>query len=245
MDRIEVLDHGYVRLVDWMGSDLSVANAARVSFDKEAEWEQPPTEGDASGRLKQADQRLLRFLATHEHTSPFRHATLQFEVYAPMMVKNQWIKHWVSSAHLEEHSGWNESSRRYVTEEPIFYVPEWRSAPDNRKQGSGEALGDPQLAGDATAGTLMRQTIEAGVHNYARAMAAGLCAEQARCFLPAYALYVRWRWTVSLQAVIHFVELCDAAEAQWEIRQYAKAVRQLAEPHFPESFRAFGTEEQP
>ena len=240
IDKIDVLDHGYVRLVDSMGSDLLVVNAARVSFDRETDWEEPPFEGETAGTLTDADARIMRFLARHQHTSPFRHATLQFEIYAPMMVKNQWIKHWVSSAHLEEHSGWNESSRRYVTEEPCFYVPRWRSAPENRKQGSGEAMGGPAFEGE-DADALMHRTIDEGVRSYQRAMAAGVCAEQARCFLPAYAMYVRWRWTVSLQAVVHFVGLREAPDAQWEIRQYAKAVRKLAQPRFPASFEALGS----
>src|SRR5690625_5071724 len=112
-----------------MGSDLTVANAARVSYDKE------------STELNEKDRRLIRFLAREDHTSPFRHAIAQFEVYAPLMVARQWWKYVVGSDHTMD--AWNESSRRYVTEERVFYVPaadEWRSAPEMSKQGSGESF---------------------------------------------------------------------------------------------------------
>ena len=125
-----VLDKGYVRLVNHLGSDLTVVNAARVSYQKE------------SFELNQNDEKLISFLAKNDHTSPFRHAMLQFEVYAPLMVARQWWKYIIGSSHMEgigdTMNGWNESSRRYVTEEPVFYVPsenEWRSMPDNKKQG--------------------------------------------------------------------------------------------------------------
>src|SRR5690606_21252109 len=108
--RIGVLDKGYVRLVDVMGSDLSVANAARVSFARES------TEFD------DRDERLIRFLAREGHTSPFRHAMVTFEVKAPLMVARQWWKYVVGSDHTMD--GWNEVSRRYVDTEPEFYMPE-------------------------------------------------------------------------------------------------------------------------
>ncbi|WP_306472719.1 FAD-dependent thymidylate synthase [Bacillus toyonensis] len=126
---INVLDKGYVRLVDTMGCDLSVVNSARVSYDKE------------STELTDKDIRLIKFLAREGHTSPFRHATVQFEIYAPLMVARQHWKYIVGSDHTMD--AWNESSRRYVTEEPTFYIPkenEWRKAPENSKQGSGNLI---------------------------------------------------------------------------------------------------------
>src|SRR5690625_4627941 len=129
--RTTVLDKGYVRLVDVMGSDLTVVNAARVSFDRE------------SKELNDKDINLIKFLAREGHTSPFRHASLQFEVYAPLMVARQWFKHIVGSDHTMD--AWNESSRRYITENEEFYIPdpyEWRSYPRDVKQGSGAPIGD-------------------------------------------------------------------------------------------------------
>src|SRR5690625_6744641 len=114
-----------------MGDDRTVANAARVSFDKR-------TEG-----LDEKDERLIAFLAREGHDSPFRHASLQFEVYAPLMIARQWWKYVVGSDHVMD--AWNESSRRYSTENEEFYVPapsEWRSYPANVKQGCGDAVED-------------------------------------------------------------------------------------------------------
>lgn len=241
MDLVHVLDHGYVRLVDVLGDDLLVVNAARVSFDKESSWQEAGG-GDAGAErsLRARDQRLLDFLVREGHTSPFRHPTLSFEVYAPLMVMRQWGKYRIGSVWAFQDSDdpretWNESSRRYVTEEPVCYCPEeWREAPANKKQGSGAVLPASPVLHD-----LLRRTIEEGQARYAEAMAAGVCAEQARLFLPAYALYLRARWTVSLQGVIHFLRERQEDGAQYEIRAYALAVRQLAAPHFPASFAAW------
>lgn len=223
-DRRPVLDHGYVRLVDHMGSDLTVVNAAKVSFDKEAAVFGP------------REERLLSFLGREGHFSPFRHAMLSFEVYAPLMVARQWWKYVVGSDHTME--GWNESSRRYVTEEPTFYAIEptaWRAAPESRKQGSGEPL--PAEVGQRLSAELAAHYTRS-LEGYEAALAAGVAVEQARVFLPAYALYVRWRWTASLQAVGHFLAQRLADDAQREIAAYAAAVRELTAPHFPQALAA-------
>jgi thymidylate synthase (FAD) len=220
-EMINVLDKGYVRLVNVMGSDLSVANSARVSYDKE------------STELSEKDARLIRFLAREGHTSPFRHATLQFEMYAPLMVARQHWKYVVGSDHTMD--AWNESSRRYITEEPTFYIPqanEWRAAPENSKQGSGEIV-DALLG--KTAFDLLTKYIEEGEKLYQDAIDIGICAEQARLFLPAYGMYVRYYWTASLQSVAHFLQQRLAHDSQVEIQEFAKAVKELAEPHFPVS----------
>lgn len=218
-DIIHVLDKGYVRLVDAMGSDLTVANSARVSYDK------------ASTTLTDGDKRLIRFLAREGHTSPFRHATMQFEVYAPLMVARQWWKYCVGSDHTMD--AWNESSRRYITEDPAFYVPseiEWRSAPANSKQGSGENL--PAKYGAMATQDLLNY-IAFGERLYERAINSGVAPEQARLFLPAYGMYVRWYWTASLQSVAHFLAQRLEHDAQKEIQDYAVVVKQLAETRFP------------
>jgi len=217
----KVLDKGYVRLVDVMGSDLTVVNSARVSYNK------------AKEELDEKDIRLIKFLAREGHTSPFRHATLQFEVYAPLMVARQWWKYVVGSDHVMD--AWNESSRRYITEEPTFYIPkanEWRSAPVNSKQGSGEPVGEE--IGEHYTLNLIR-LIEASEKLYEEALKDGICAEQARLFLPAYGMYVRWYWTASLQSVAHFLNQRLAHDAQKEIQEYAKAVYELAIEKFPVS----------
>ena len=227
--RIDVGDRGYVLLKDWMSTDLSPVNDAKVSFDKEA------------SELGPKEKRLIYYLAEHEHTSPFRHSVLKFEVYATLMVARQWWKHIIGSEHGEPFdrlTAWNESSRRYITEEPVFLVPspgEWRSAPENRKQGSGDNL--PEEIGRKYTEKLQAH-VEASIALYEEAMAAGVCAEQARLFLPAYGMYVRWVWTASLQAVAHFLRLRLDEHAQKEIRDYAEAIKQLTAEKFPISLQA-------
>ena len=223
MNKIDVLNQGYVRLVDTMGSDLTVVNAARVSYDKE------------SFELSERDKKLIKFLAREGHTSPFRHAMVQFEVYAPLMVARQWWKYCIGSSHQDNMLAWNESSRRYITEEPAFYIPnddEWRAAPENSKQGSGDTL-HTSLGVKLTQDLL--DYVDKGVMMYDRALQNGVCAEQARLFLPAYGLMVRWYWTSSLAGVAHFLNQRLAHDAQAEITEYASAVYALVKPAFPES----------
>ncbi len=227
MSFIQVLDKGYVRLVNHMGSDLTIVNAARVSYAKE------------SNELDSKDIRLIQFLAREGHTSPFRHVMLQFEVYAPLMVARQWWKYVVGSAHMEgtgdSLEGWNESSRRYITEEPTFYIPkeeEWRGKPANSKQGSGEAV-HKELGMKLTQQLI--DYIELGIQKYEAALNDGVCAEQARLFLPSYGMYVRWYWTASLQSVCHFLNQRLEHDAQKEIQDYAKAILELSKPLFPYS----------
>ncbi|AXH49158.1 thymidylate synthase [Streptomyces phage Blueeyedbeauty] len=220
-DKIDVLDKGYVRHIKHMGDDLDPVNSAKVSFAKE------------SAEFGEREARLLAFLQREEHSSVFRHSALTFEVYAPLFVARQWWKYAVASTHLEDQNGWNESSRRYVTEVPEFYVPladEWRSAPENRKQGSGVPV-DTETGDNFT--WLLEAYLAKGENLYNDAMNAGICAEQARLFLPAYGLYVRWRWTVSLGAVTHFLHQRLEHDAQKEIQDYAKAVWELTHEHFP------------
>jgi thymidylate synthase (FAD) len=220
-NKIKCLDKGYVILHDVMGSDLTVVNAARCSYDKKSE------------ELTEKDVRLIKFLAREGHTSPFRHAILQFEIYAPLMVARQWWKYVVGSDHVMD--AWNESSRRYITEEPTFYVPkpdEWRKAPENSKQGSGENFTAEE--GYVNTYELMK-LLDYCIPQYERALKRGVAPEQARLFLPAYGMYVRWYWTASLQSVTHFLNQRLAHDAQHEITAYAKAVLELAKPHFPVS----------
>lgn len=227
MEKRKVLDKGYVRLVDRMGSDLTIVNAARVSYAKE------------SKELDEKDIRLIKFLAREGHTSPFRHTILQFEIYAPLMVARQWWKYVVGSAHFEgtgdSLEAWNESSRRYITEEPTFYVPtsrEWRMKPANSKQGSGDVVS--WELGEKYTNELM-DYIELGVKKYEGALINGICAEQARLFLPAYGMYVRWYWTASLQSICHFLNQRLEHDAQKEIQIYAQAILTIIRNVYPVS----------
>jgi thymidylate synthase (FAD) len=221
---IEVLDKGYVRLVDKMGSDLSVVNAARASFAKE------------SKEFTQQDAKLLNFLARENHMSPFRHAFATFEFKAPLMVARQHWKYVVGSDHTMD--SWNESSRRYITMDPEFYFPaadEWRLAPEDKKQGS-HGIADPFIGSMLTQELMVHA--EKGEALYNMAMEGGIAAEQARLFLPAYSMYVIYRWSCSLQSVILFLTQRLSEESQVEIQKYAKAVHELIQPEFPMSMKA-------
>lgn len=220
---IGVLDDGYVRLVDTLGDDLSVVNAARVSYDKESQ------------EFTERDGKLIKFLLREKHTSPFRHAALTFEVYAPLFVARQWWKYAVASSHVDDQNGWNESSRRYITEDEKFYIPlphEWRSKPENSKQGSGEPV-------DIEVGQkyfdMLCEAVVQGTEAYHQAMEDGIAPEIARLFLPAYGMYVRWRWTTSLQGVLTFLDQRIEHDAQWEIQQYAQVILNLTRQAFPET----------
>lgn len=238
MKEKRVLDHGYVRLLDVMGGDLDVVNAAKVSFDKRSE-EMGQREGD-----------LMEFLANAKptpHTSPYRHAVLKFEVSAPMIVKNQWYKYVIGSDHDDKafrdpFFAWNEISRRYVADSLEFYVPklrEWRVQARDKKQGSDGLLVD-QHDGAERAGRLMdalQQHIDQGKELFEKAVNAGVAVEQARLFLPGYAVYVKWIWTASLQAVCHLLTQRLAPDAQYEFQLYARAVEELTAQHFPEAVK--------
>lgn len=216
---ITVLNNGYVRLVDVMGSDLSVVNAARASFAKE------------SKEMTVNDGRLLDFLVRENHMSPFRHAFITFEMKAPLMVARQHWKYVVGADHTMD--SWNESSRRYITMDPEFYVPtndQWRLAPDNKKQGSGGPI-------DPWTGSLLTQQLQdyisQGEALYSMAMENGVAAEQARLFLPAYGMHVVYRWSASLQSVALFLNQRLAEDSQKEIQEYARAVYSLIVDKFP------------
>ena len=216
-----VLDKGYVSLFDSFGTDLSVVNSARVSFNKRKEV------------FDDKDRSLVNFLIRENHTSPFRHAGLSLEIYAPLFVARQWWKYAVASSHLDDQNGWNESSRRYVTEEPEFYLPaagEWRMAPENMKQGSGDFF--PDSVGKEWSEEL-EAFYRAGEDLYATAMKEGIAPEQARLFLPAYGMYVRWVWTTSLQGALNFLGQRVDHAAQYEIQLYAHAVEEYVKDLFP------------
>src|SRR5699024_3544783 len=227
MKKINVLDKGYIRLVDVMGDDNTVINAARVSFDKEADR-----------YTDEQNKRLIDFLAREGHDSPFRHAVLQFEVYAPMTVTRHWEKYLLGSNNSEFGSR-NESSRRYITENEEFYIPkanEWRSKPEaSIKQGSGEPVNE-DLGYKYT--EVLREYIGEGELWYKNAIEDGIAPEQARLFLPAYGMYVRFRWTATLQTVAHLIKQRTADDAQFEFRLYAEAIKELTLDKFPESLGA-------
>lgn len=214
---VKVLDKGFVRLVDTMGNDLSVVNAARVSF------------GKRKTTFEEKDTKLIQYLAKHEHTSPFRHAYLQFHIKAPIFVFRQWMKHQVGCS-------WNEISGRYVEfPDDEFFIPStFRQQSKDNKQGS---EGSINPAEHQQAEDIYLQACRSAVVEYKKLLELGVCREQARCILPL-GLYSEVYWTTSLQAAAHFIRLRSETHAQWEIQQYAHAVRSLVETQFSASLQA-------
>ena len=193
---------GSVQLVDMMGSPLSVVNSARVSMGKHVD------------EMSEGDWRLIDYLWSHEHTSPFRHVQFQFHVKAPVFVLRQWMKHQVGCA-------WNEISGRYVQFDQEAWNPDaWRAQADKVKQGSA----GPMAEDDALrAQMIYDRAIEASFKAYEELLSAGVCKEQARACLPL-SLMSECYWSCSLHALVHFLKLRLDHHAQAEIRAYARAV---------------------
>jgi len=209
MNSSEVLDKGFVKLIDVMGSDKSIVNSARISFSKQVE------------EVQSKDEKLIKYLWDNKHTSPFRHATLQFHIKAPLFVLRQWMKHQIGCS-------WNEVSGRYVEFNADFYLPtNWREQHESNKQGSKGSIADQEKAG-----LTYVDSMHFSINRYLELLDLGVCKEQARMVLPL-SLYTECYWTASLQAVMHFLELREDHHSQWEIQQYAKAVRSLSSTHFP------------
>lgn len=212
-----------VTLLDHMGSDLTVVNAARVSFDKgsDFEWDQD----ELCAYLSDADTRLVKYLAKHDHWSPFAHTSVQFRVKAPIFVARQLVKHQVGGV-------WNEVSRRYVDSEPEFYIPAvWRSRPEGSvKQGSGEPVYNQALV-DAR---VSKTTIDA-LETYRVLIADGVAPEMARMVLPQNTM-TEWYWTGSLMFWARVCRQRLDSHAQEESRQVALLVSQHMRELFPVSW---------
>lgn len=205
-----------VTYVDHMGSDLSVVNAARVSFGKKSNWEGFPVEK----KLSERDARLIAYLARENHKSPFNHAFVTFHVKAPVFVARQLVKH--------EYMPWNEISRRYVDERPEFFVPDgWRGRSADKKQGS-EGLVPTAIKPDMIH-DLSRQT-------YQNLLAEGVCPEQARMVLPQ-SMMTEWFWSGSLHAVAKMCSLRLKADTQQETREVAIQIDEHMERLFPVSWK--------
>jgi len=219
---IDVLDKGFVRLLDKMGSDLSVCRAARVSFAKNTEWSE-------DGSLSERDQKLITYLAKHKHWVPFAHPQISLHIKAPISIRTQLFKHKIG---LVE----SEISRRYVFGQPEVYNPRWRTKPTNgAKQGSedfmeiGDELNYCNIA--------YSNAVESCISAYELLLSRGVAPEQARFVLPQ-GMYTEFHWTGSLMAFSRVYKLRTDPHAQWEIREYANAVGEIIAPLFPCSWQA-------
>jgi len=215
-----------VDLIDHMGSDLSVVNAARVSFSKESEvvWvEDAPTMYRET--LSDKDKKLIGYLAKHDHWSPFAHASLQFRIKAPIFVARQLVKHQVGLV-------WNEVSRRYVDDTPEFYIPtEWRLKAENKKQGSSNETIEYNING----------AIEFVTQTYNNLLNADIAPEMARMILPQN-LYTEWYWSGTLMAFARVCNLRCKPDTQLETQLIAQQIDRLAKEKFPVTWGALRPE---
>ena len=205
-----------VRVVDHMGSDLTVVNAARVSF------------GKTVSEMSEKDTKLIRYLAKHGHWSPFGHCSVQFHIKAPIFVARQLVKHQIGLT-------WNEISRRYVDSEVEFYdVEKWRGRPVDKKQGSSEK--DVEwFDRDIRTGTLQAQVENIALLNYNMMIGAGVAPEQARMILPQ-SMMTEWYWSGTLYAFARVCNLRCAEDAQYETRIVANFINDECKELFPISW---------
>lgn len=209
-----------VELLEYMGRDVTVANAARVSFDKHhTEF----VEGE--------DDRLIQYLARHDHWTTSGHCFVSFRVKAPIFVARQMAKHQVGLC-------WNEVSRRYVKSEPEFWQSkEWREAADDKKQGSGEALPGGEYGSQWDADEEYNAAMQGAKESYKCLLDLGVCEEQARAVLPL-ATMTTWIWSGSLAAWARVCNLRLDHHAQYETRQIAEQIADICASLFPVSWKA-------
>lgn len=212
---MQVLDLGRVELLDTFGDDLTVVNAARVSYNKE------------STELTPKDEKLIKFLAEHNHVTPFFHPQIRMRLKMPIFVAREWYRHQIGFAR-------NEVSRRYVDYEPEMYCPELvRERDEKLKQGS--KLG--AVSDNALAVAMIKNANESAAELYQELLDMGVAPEVARTVLPQ-GMYTEFIETGSLAAYARLCNLRLDPSAQWEIRQYAEAVSNLLREKFPVSWSA-------
>ncbi|HOV24693.1 MAG TPA: FAD-dependent thymidylate synthase, partial [Candidatus Marinimicrobia bacterium] len=217
---IKVLDHGFIRLVDYMGGDSRIVQSARVSYGK----------GTKSVR---EDEALIDYLMRHQHTSPFEQVVLTFHCKMPIFIARQWIRHRAARV--------NEISGRYSVMEDEFYLPEETAIQyQNKDNRQGR---DPQEVP-----VHLRQKVldiltkgqQVAYDDYQKMLADDIARELARINLPL-SLYTQWYWQIDLHNLFHFLELRMDEHAQWEIRQYANVIADITRAVAPLAFRAFET----
>lgn len=218
--KIDVLDKGFVQYVMHMGSDLTVVNAARVSFNSE------------STVFDERDGKLINYLAKHKHWTPFAHPQITLRIKAPIFIRTQLFKHKVGFVE-------NEISRRYVADMPEIYVPRWRGKPTNgAKQGSEDFM--PIDDSYNTVNRNYEMTAKDALQTYEELLKRGVAPEQARSVLPQ-GTYTQWWWTGSLSAYARVYSQRIDPHAQWEVRQYAQAIYDTIQPLYPVSWLALTT----
>ena len=209
-NHVKVLDgQGWVGLIDHLGSEATIVNAARVSF------------GKLKKEIDERDVTLLHYLIDNKHTSPLEHLVFTFSIHCPLFIRGQWHRHRTWS--------YNEISRRYTEVDLEFYTP-----PKLRKQAetNRQASVDSPDFEDTALRKMIAEQNERSLALYNSLLEAGVCREQARGVLPQNMMVTFWG-TVNLNNLLHFLELRDSEHAQWEIREYAKAIKKLIKPIIP------------
>jgi len=219
--KIDVLDKGYIELVDTLGDDLTPVNAARVSF------------GGRSETFEEKDRKLSKFLIKHKHFSPFRHQHCMFIIKAPEFVMRQWYKHVVgietTSNHPTKDHAWNEISGRYVPYDEFYMPTEFRKQSDDNKQASDGLIEDQK-----NTKLLWTSAQQHSISAYKEMLKRGMAKEQARSILPL-TVYTKVWWTASFQSIMNFIELRDEPTSQVEIQDYAKVLKEIMLKTFPET----------
>ena len=209
-----------IELIDKMGTELSVVNAARVSFSKKSQWARHvPHLGKEGYDLSEKDEKLIKYLAKWGHWSPFAHAFLSFRIKAPIFVARQLVKHQVGLS-------WNEVSRRYVDDQPEFYIPfMWRKRPDKSiKQGSS----DEEIEYD------IMHLINVAKETYNDMLEDGIAPEMARMVLPQ-CMHTEWIWSGSVYAFSRVCNQRNKSNAQVETRMVTLELSKHMKDHFPTS----------
>ena len=209
-NHVKVLDgQGWVGLIDHLGNESTIVNAARVSF------------GKLKNEMEERDVKLLEYLIANRHTSPLEHMVFTFSIHCPLFVRGQWHRHRTWS--------YNEISRRYTEIDMEFYTPtQLRRQAENNRQAS---VCDENFDGAALSAEISAHN-QASLALYEKLLASGVCREQARGVLPQNMMVTFWG-TVDLANLLHFLDLRDSEHAQWEIREYAIAIKKLIKPFIP------------
>ena len=209
-NHVKVLDgQGWVGLIDHLGTESTIVNAARVSF------------GKIKTEMDERDVKLLEYLIANKHTSPLEHMVFTFSIHCPLFVRGQWHRHRTWS--------YTEISRRYTEVDMEFYTPAAlrRQAASDRQA----SVADPEFDGTALQESIRKHNLDS-LALYENLLAAGVCREQARGVLPQNMMVTFWG-TVDLSNLLHFLDLRDSEHAQYEIREYAIAIKKLIKPIVP------------
>ena len=226
-------------LIDYMGTDLSVVNAARVSFGKKSESLGSVTANGVTRQvLHDTDTKLINYLAKHKHTSPFGHCFASFHIKAPVFVARQLVKH--------KFLRWNEISRRYVDTEPEFYVPDvWRGKAEDKKQGSDGVIEEAThilYSNNEFYGCIDKtDPYYQCLQSYEGLLRLGVCPEQARMVLPQSTM-TEWYWSGSLDAFADMCNLRCTGDTQLETRLVANQICDSMKELFPVSWFALRLE---